>query len=1049
MKKQIPSILTLVVLLCVFFTNGFSQRSVNTEKELITPEMEKPHNIQDSKAGVGDFKTIDPASIYYSEEWPDAEKNFNPSGFSYLGDINGDGYDDMYYNTGKCGDESTSDIMDFTYKSVIKYGSADQNFNDTIINCFIYPIGDINGDGYDDVIKEFTDNTWQYALGSESGLVESGEAMSSAFPNAVVTCRDIDQDDYQDMITNNGNTFTIYFGAANISDIQSKEYASVEFSQINNLFAEQVKGNKMKILLFVRGEWDTDNSQYIRKLIHTELDASRNLSIIDQDTINDIDTWNPTPNNAIVDLNGDGFKEAIYYNSQGKVNALFEDGSTGEYSDAPTAVYDGDIKFVGDINSDSKGDFIVQTGGNEYLAWYSETDGEIIPQENLGILDETYSPSGFMGDVDGDGIEDFNFFVTKETQEGSRTYFGNSSNNFNYTESLRNVPQKEDIKEVVNLGDLNGDEKEDLAYLTDEKVMIFTDKLDEIPELTIESSGQYYNQSYDIIIGGDFNGDGYSDIALYEEVQDENDENYNTSIQLFYGGSDINDTPDHTIYFNADLGMPSNTTDGMGVRKIGDINDDGVQDFMLYGDGDMFIFYGGSSIDKKPDMTIDANKEYVGSRTEALGDINEDGIDDFAVSDFKNTSVYVYFGKGSSGSESDYQEPDLTMAPDGSLSDNSISDFGFSLTSGDYNGDGITDIAAMPYNFQESSDNTQGIKGLHVFYGGASMDTIADELLKLPAEPFGGPSDVFVSRTATEFSTIPDINSDGSDELYVSGGWYSTNPNTGDTYSTYDGIVLQGGDYLNQDSIPTMRFNGANIDEFGPKNSYLFTDRNSPVGDFNRDGQDEILIIQNNLTFAGTSVYEFPLGDKDNSSPVCEDATFSVKENASNGTTVGEVTANDPDGDPLTFSIVEGNTGDAFALDSATITVNDSTQLDYETNPTFTLKVEASDGSLEDTATVEINLDEATAINYKDDSRISIYPNPTSDKLNIEFNNDTGKDLQISIVSMDGKVEYNNKIEKPGIETRKSLDLSELSGGIYMLRLKSGKTVKTERLIIE
>ena len=178
MRKNYYKPVTLILVLCGLFMNSFAQRSVTKEKGLSTADSEISRNLQENKAGVGDFKTIVPTSVYYSENWPDAERNFNPSELSYLGDINGDGYDDMYYNAGKCGNDNTSDIMDFTYKSLIKYGSADQNFNDTIMYCSIYPIGDINGDGYDDVVKEFSDNTWQYALGSENGLVESDEEIS-------------------------------------------------------------------------------------------------------------------------------------------------------------------------------------------------------------------------------------------------------------------------------------------------------------------------------------------------------------------------------------------------------------------------------------------------------------------------------------------------------------------------------------------------------------------------------------------------------------------------------------------------------------------------------------------------------------------------------------------------------------------------------------------------------------------------------------------------------------------------------------------------------
>ncbi|MEP6889825.1 MAG: cadherin-like domain-containing protein, partial [Nitrospirota bacterium] len=58
------------------------------------------------------------------------------------------------------------------------------------------------------------------------------------------------------------------------------------------------------------------------------------------------------------------------------------------------------------------------------------------------------------------------------------------------------------------------------------------------------------------------------------------------------------------------------------------------------------------------------------------------------------------------------------------------------------------------------------------------------------------------------------------------------------------------------------------------------------------------------------------------------------------------------------YSITAGNTGGAFAINAATgaITVANSAALDFETTPSFTLTVQASDGTLSDTAAITVNL---------------------------------------------------------------------------------------------
>ncbi len=89
-----------------------------------------------------------------------------------------------------------------------------------------------------------------------------------------------------------------------------------------------------------------------------------------------------------------------------------------------------------------------------------------------------------------------------------------------------------------------------------------------------------------------------------------------------------------------------------------------------------------------------------------------------------------------------------------------------------------------------------------------------------------------------------------------------------------------------------------------------------------------------------------------------------VVENATAGAPVGSVGASDPDaGQTLTYSIVGGNTGDAFAINPATgaISVNNSAALDFETNPNFNLTVQATDsGGLSAQVTIPVTLNDVS-----------------------------------------------------------------------------------------
>jgi uncharacterized protein (UPF0548 family) len=87
--------------------------------------------------------------------------------------------------------------------------------------------------------------------------------------------------------------------------------------------------------------------------------------------------------------------------------------------------------------------------------------------------------------------------------------------------------------------------------------------------------------------------------------------------------------------------------------------------------------------------------------------------------------------------------------------------------------------------------------------------------------------------------------------------------------------------------------------------------------------------------------------------------TFSLAENSVVDKSVGTLSATSPTNQSITYSITGGNTdvdGDkmaAFKIDSSTgaITVNDSGDLNFEATKTFSLTVQASDGSLSSTAT--------------------------------------------------------------------------------------------------
>lgn len=99
-----------------------------------------------------------------------------------------------------------------------------------------------------------------------------------------------------------------------------------------------------------------------------------------------------------------------------------------------------------------------------------------------------------------------------------------------------------------------------------------------------------------------------------------------------------------------------------------------------------------------------------------------------------------------------------------------------------------------------------------------------------------------------------------------------------------------------------------------------------------------------------------------NEAPQISAQSFSVAENSVNGTLVAAVAGFDPDaGQPLTYSIVSGNTNGAFSINATTgqITVANAAALNFEATTAFNLVVRIADNgtpSLTASATVSISV---------------------------------------------------------------------------------------------
>ncbi|RJP76292.1 MAG: T9SS C-terminal target domain-containing protein [Candidatus Zixiibacteriota bacterium] len=238
----------------------------------------------------------------------------------------------------------------------------------------------------------------------------------------------------------------------------------------------------------------------------------------------------------------------------------------------------------------------------------------------------------------------------------------------------------------ANLGDFNGDGWDDFAipaqkwvYDHQAKVDVFFggDLLDTLPDWTYWAPMVSSPFEWLVDSCGDVNGDGGKDLIVLESAFFAGDMD---TIRLFWGGAALDTAPDW-IYIVHDVDVAS-------IHGAGDVNGDEFSDLLFRGsNGPTRIFFGGSPMDTIPDVVIPFTT-YGNHPGTPVRDFNGDGYDDIALCKYFTGITYprdvVYFG----GADMD-TVPDLWLLNWDEDSSRSVD----AMTCGDFNGDGYGDLA--------------------------------------------------------------------------------------------------------------------------------------------------------------------------------------------------------------------------------------------------------------------------------------------------------------------------------------------------------------------
>ncbi len=562
--------------------------------------------------------------------------------------------------------------------------------------------GDVNGDGYDDVIVGVPGYDGTYHANAGRAYVYYGSATGpSLSPDwsvegnwadtwlgaSVATAGDVDDDGYDDVAigapgAQRGYVY-VYLGSA--SGLSSSPD-----------WTKQVNEAQFGASVGTAGDVNCDGHDDLFILAPT----SGQVQVYHGSTYGMLDDvkWSTAGKSAApVDLGGTGCYSLIigqpdYTNGQaGEGQALLYRGSSSGLSTTSSWNYESNasgahfgqsVGAAGDINGDGDAEVIVgapgytngqQGEGRAFVFHIDHSGPPIDPPIWMAESDQEDAAFGqavgTAGDVNGDGYDDL--VIAAPGFDGGQTNEGRVFVYHGAATGLRGIAQwtaesdQDDAafgQAVGTAGDLNGDGYDDVLVgapgfdnvQTDEgRAYVFLGSTPVITDYQWSAGGQSAGDELgrSVATAGDVNGDGYSDVVVGAPSNDETGPGAG-KVYVYYGsGSGLGLEPAWTA-----LGEAAEDGFGSAVGTAGDVNGDGFDDLVIgapgHGSGRVYVYYGSAA--GLGGVGWMANGQYggdeLGSALGTAGDVNRDGYDDLLVgaAGYPDGSaygkVYLYHG---------------------------------------------------------------------------------------------------------------------------------------------------------------------------------------------------------------------------------------------------------------------------------------------------------------------------------------------------------------------------------------------------------------------
>jgi hypothetical protein len=766
---------------------------------------------------------------------------------STAGDVNGDGFSDILVGT------SLNKVYAFYGSASGLNTSYDWLASGDGSGAFGYAVssaGDVNGDGYSDVIigapyyNGYAGRVYIY-LGSDTGLVpaydyyQEGEAYAQ-LGLSVNLAGDVNGDGYSDVIAG-GNTHDNDRGFASVvygspsgpgaapDWVMTGPQAGEGFGNSVST-AGDVNGDGYADILVGSDMWD--GGQTNEGTVRVFLGSATGLPD-SPDWQAELDMeyahfgWSV---HTAGDVNGDGFADVIlgayqYDNEQFNEGlALVYYGSATGLGDAPVwtkeinqdfAQFGYSVSTAGDVNGDGLSDIIV--GANLLDNGQADEGGAFVYHGSVDAPSQTANwtvdsdqagawltaAGGGVGDVNGDGYQDVMVAAGKYdtatlADAGKAWLYNGSASGLEDTASWSAEGTQINGQFGSNAwpaGDVNGDGYGDVLMTTaydnpevDEGVAFLylgsATGLNTSPAWSAETdqagAGIY------AIYAGDVNGDGYGDVLASSALYN-NPEVDEGKVWLYLGSTTGLST---TSSWSYELDQAGATLVGV---SAGDVNRDGYSDLLLgassydngtIDEGMVWVFYGSASgPGSSPVWSYDSGQinGLLGMALSTAGDVNGDGYADILV------GANLSLGQSNEGASLVfYGTPTIPVGPVWiSQSDQGEACMGRTgSTAGDVNGDGYSDVLVAAHCFDDDQSN----EGRAYLYLGS-----ATGLATTPAWTTDGNQDT--AFYAINVGTTGDVNGDGFADIWV-GSYHYDNPEVDEgTVFVFYGNQNSGGGY--------------------------------------------------------------------------------------------------------------------------------------------------------------------------------------------------------------------------------------------------------------